>query len=176
MARAAAAALGGRILVAADWRACVAWRGGVVAIGGNDLVAVGWCWFLRLLIGLIQGGALHYLDGVRWCGEGVVVGAVGFLDDAELGGLGDEGSGAIVAVELLTAVVEGVEQLIGGDGLSRLDDVADDVAQGILLHVVAFGFGHGLDDLMGEVVVVDGEEEFGFGTGFYPVTPDNLDP
>ena len=46
-------------------------------------------------------------------GEGVGVGVGGFVDDAELGGLCDEGPGAVAAVELQASGVEFAEEFVG---------------------------------------------------------------
>ena len=76
----------------------------------------------------------------------------------------DEFACAVTSVEVQAAVVELGVELIGGDGLTRLDDLADDVAQGALaqegaVHADALGYGYGPDDLARHVVAVDGEEE-----------------
>ena len=61
-------------------------------------------------------------------GEGVVNrGGVWFVDDAELCRLCDEGTCAVVAVELQSPAVELLEEFVGGYGLSWLDDFTDDV-------------------------------------------------
>lgn len=105
-----------------------------------------------------------------------MVGTVaGFLDDAELGGLGDEGSGAVEAVELLAAVVELVKEVVGGDGLPWLNDLADDIAQGTVLHeAVVLGLVHGFDDFVWEIVI-DGEMELCIESGLRDKTLDEFD-
>ena len=95
------------------------------------------------------------------------------MDDAELSCLGNECPGAVETVELQTAFIEFVEEFIGGDVLPWLDDIADDVAEGVMLHDVAFdGFCHSLDDLMRQIVVFHGKKELGITIGFDAETLD----
>ena len=74
-----------------------------------------------------------------------MMGIVAFLDDIKAEGLGDEGAGTVDAVELLTALVELDEEIVGGNGFSRLDDGLHDVAEGGLDDIVlARGWRHRL--------------------------------
>ena len=100
-------------------------------------------------------------------GEEVVV-VVVFADDAEWGGLGDEWSGAVDAVESLLPVDEPVVELVGWDGLTWVDDLTEDVLEGVLLQEF-FGLLLGCcpDDLVWEVILVDGEKEIVVMVGFY---------
>jgi len=65
-----------------------------------------------------------------------MVGVVVFLDDIKAEGLGDEGAGTVDAVELLTALVELDEKIVGRNGFSWLDDGLHDVAEGGLVDIV----------------------------------------
>ena len=72
--------------------------------------------------------------------------------------LGDEVGGALLVLEVAVAGGDLVEELVGGDGFSWLEGVADDVAEG----VVVDGLGGGKDvGTLGEVVGADGEVVLG---------------
>ena len=127
-------------------------------------------------LGAITGGSGWGNDRFRFSTEGIVVGARGFLDNAQLCGLGDECPCAVDAVKLLPTVVEGVEELVGGDGLSRIDDFADDVAQGVLPDEVSvLSFRQVANDLVRQVIAIHLEEKFGIAISLVHETPDESD-
>ena len=67
---------------------------------------------------------------------------------------GNEGAGTVDAVELSLALADPYDEFVGGEGLVGLDDLADDVLQGVVLDERRGDVArrHGLDHLVGEVV------------------------
>ena len=73
-------------------------------------------------------------------------------------GLGDEVGGALLVLEVAAVGGDLVEELVGGDGFSWLEGVADDVAEGVVVDGLGGGKGVGT---LGEVVGADGEVVLG---------------
>ena len=98
------------------------------------------------------------LGGKGYCcwGGGSTCWGRGESDEVEVEGLVDEGGGAVLLLELAVTGGDLVVELVGGDGLTGLEDVGDDVAKGVVVNCPGFAHGHRLG-LVGEVVGADGE-------------------
>ena len=81
-------------------------------------------------------------------------------DEVEAEGLVEEGGGAVVLLEVAVAGGDLVVEVVLGEGLAGLEDVVDDVAEGVVVDSCGAGCRWGVY-LAGEVVGADGESELG---------------
>lgn len=109
-------------------------------------------------------------DVCGWSENVVVAAGTCLVNDAEMSGLGDKVTGSLNAVEMLPPGGEFGGELIGRDGLTRVDYLTDDISQngvanetisqGRWIPVIGCDDGRlGVDDLLREVVLGDGEEK-----------------
>ena len=81
-------------------------------------------------------------------------------DEVEAEGLVEEGGGAVVLLEVAVAGGDLVVEVVLGEGVAGLEDVVDDVAEGVVVDACGAGCRWGVY-LAGEVVGADGESELG---------------